>query len=129
MIRFNRALMGKWLWRFAMERDALWRKVVAIKYGSMRGGWCSKEVGGSFGVGVWKCIRRGWDAFASHVRYEVGDGSQVLFWHDVVWGVTFEESFSRTVSYCMWQGYMGRGEYAEAKWHISIKYFVYSTCS
>jgi hypothetical protein len=27
-----------------MERDALWRKVVDIKYGSMRGGWCSKEV-------------------------------------------------------------------------------------
>jgi hypothetical protein len=71
--------MGKWLWRFALERDALWRKVVAIKYGSMRGGWCSKEVEGSFGVGV----RRGWDAFAVHVRYEVGDGSKVLFWHDV----------------------------------------------
>jgi hypothetical protein len=51
MIRFNRALMGKWLWRFALEKDAHWRKVVAIKYGSMRGGWCSKEVGGSFGVG------------------------------------------------------------------------------
>jgi hypothetical protein len=32
---------------------------VDIKYGSMMGGWCSKEVGGSFGVGVWKCIRRG----------------------------------------------------------------------
>jgi len=83
MIKFNRALMGKWLRRFALERDALWRKVVDIKYGSMRGGWCSKEVGGSFGVGVWKCIRRGWDAFAAHVRYEVGDGSKVLFWHDV----------------------------------------------
>lgn len=50
MIQFNRALLGKWLWRFAMERDALWRKVVDIKYGSTRGGWCSKEVGGSFGV-------------------------------------------------------------------------------
>jgi len=23
------------------------------------GGWCSKEVSGSFGVGVWKHIRRG----------------------------------------------------------------------
>jgi hypothetical protein len=57
MIKFNRALMGKWLWRFAFERDALWRKVVNIKYGSMRGGWCSKEVVGSFGVGVWKSIR------------------------------------------------------------------------
>jgi hypothetical protein len=66
-----------------MERDALWRKVVDIKYGSMRGGWCSKEVGGSFGVGVWKYIRRGWDSFAAHVRYKVGDGSLILFWHDV----------------------------------------------
>jgi hypothetical protein len=52
MIQFNRALLGKWLWRFAMERDAFWRKVVDIKYGSTRGGWCSKEVGGSFGVSV-----------------------------------------------------------------------------
>jgi hypothetical protein len=37
-----------------MKRDALWRKVVDIKYGSMRGGWCSKEVGGPYGMGVWK---------------------------------------------------------------------------
>ena len=35
------------------------------------------------GVGVWKCIMRGWDGFAHHVCYEVGDGSKVLFWHDV----------------------------------------------
>jgi len=56
---------------------------VDVKYGSMRGGWCSKEVGGSFGFGIWKSIRRGWDAFAAHVRYEIGNGSKVLFWHDV----------------------------------------------
>jgi len=80
IIQFNKALLGKWLWRFAMESDAIWRKVVDIKYGSIRGGWYSKEVGGPFGVGVWKCIRRGWDA---HVRNEVGDGTRVLFWHDV----------------------------------------------
>jgi hypothetical protein len=61
LIQFNRALMGKWRWRFTVDRDVLWRKVVAIKYGSMRGGWCTKKVGGSFGVGVWKCIRRGCD--------------------------------------------------------------------
>jgi hypothetical protein len=50
MLQLNRALLGKWLRRFAIERDALWRKVVDIKYGSMRGGWSSKEVGGPYGV-------------------------------------------------------------------------------
>jgi hypothetical protein len=34
-------------------------------------------------VWEWKCIRRKWDGFANHVRYDVGDGSKVLFWHDV----------------------------------------------
>jgi hypothetical protein len=42
MLQFNRAMLGKWLWRFATERDALWRRLVDIKYDSIRGGWCSK---------------------------------------------------------------------------------------
>jgi hypothetical protein len=32
---------------------------------------------------VWKCIRRGWEGFAQHLRYDIGDGTKVLFWHDV----------------------------------------------
>ena len=32
--RFNKALLGKWLWRYGMDRAALWRQVVAAKYGS-----------------------------------------------------------------------------------------------
>lgn len=32
---------------------------------------------------MWKCIARGWEGFVRHVRYETGDGSKVLFWHDV----------------------------------------------
>jgi hypothetical protein len=83
-----------------MDMDAFLRKVVDIKCGSMRGGWCSKEVRGPYGVGVWKCMRRGWDAFlAHHVRYEVGYCSKVLFWHDVWCGdlplkTLFPESFT-----------------------------------
>jgi hypothetical protein len=75
LIQFNQALLGKWLWRFANEGEAWWRKFVEMKYDIMRGDWCSKEVGGSYGVGVWKCIRRAWDIFKQHVRFEVGNGS------------------------------------------------------
>ena len=33
LITFNKALLGKWLWRFGKEEDQLWRRVVALKYG------------------------------------------------------------------------------------------------
>jgi hypothetical protein len=67
LCKFNQALLGKWLWRFATEKEAFWRLVVEAKYGSLNGGWCSKEVEGSFGVGVWKHIRRGWSVFLEMV--------------------------------------------------------------
>jgi hypothetical protein len=34
---FNQALLGKWLWRFAVEREAFWRQIVDKKYGSLVG--------------------------------------------------------------------------------------------
>jgi hypothetical protein len=33
--------------------------VIDAKYDSLSGGWGSTEVIGLFGIGVWKCIRRG----------------------------------------------------------------------
>jgi hypothetical protein len=81
--KFNQALMGKWLWRYATEREALWHKIIKAKYEYQDGGWCSKEVSGPYGVGLWKHIRRGCDTFSMGVRFEVGIGSKVRFWHDV----------------------------------------------
>jgi hypothetical protein len=66
--RFNQALLGKWLWCYATEREAYWRKVVEIKYGSMEGDWCTKLVERPFGVGVWKHIRRGWELFSKFLK-------------------------------------------------------------
>jgi hypothetical protein len=40
---FNKALVGKWLWRFGQEENSLWRWVTVMKYGIQRGGWCLKE--------------------------------------------------------------------------------------
>jgi hypothetical protein len=52
---------------------------VEAKYGSLPGGWCSKEVEGPFNVGVWKHIRRWWGVFSSLISFDVGDGSLISF--------------------------------------------------
>jgi len=88
LVLFNRALLGKWLWRFGMDRDAWWRVAVDSKYGSLWGGWCSREVAEAFGVGLWKYIRKGWENFSKFLRYEVGDGNRTRFWHDLWCGDT-----------------------------------------
>ena len=65
--RFNQALLSKWLWRFGLDWDALWRRVVEAKYGSVWGGWCSKEVRGLYGLSLWKNIRREWETFSNNI--------------------------------------------------------------
>jgi hypothetical protein len=52
MRKFNQALLGKWLWRYAYEEGAWWRSVVVAKYGSTWGGWCSCDIIESHGVGL-----------------------------------------------------------------------------
>jgi len=91
---FNQALLGKWLWRFAHEREALWRSVVDAKYGSTWAGWCSLDSHGSHGVGLWKNIRKGWSLFSSHTRFILGNGSRIRFWDDVWCGeMPLKEAF------------------------------------
>ena len=34
----NRALLGKWNWRFAMEENLSWRFLISLKYGVGEGG-------------------------------------------------------------------------------------------
>ena len=29
----NKALLGKWIWRDAFEKENLWKKVIGVKYG------------------------------------------------------------------------------------------------
>jgi hypothetical protein len=81
--QFNEALLGKWLWRFGVEKEALWRQVIVEKYGSMEGGWMSKVPIGPYGVGLWKFIRHRWDKFSRLLKFEVGDGTNIRFWEDV----------------------------------------------
>ena len=55
----NKALLGKWLWRFGVEETRLWRRVVALKFGEEWGGSISKLDRGVHGCGLWRSIRMG----------------------------------------------------------------------
>jgi hypothetical protein len=74
LLMFNCALLGKWLWRYGIERVAWWRVAVDSKFGILWGEWCSLDPVGAFGVGLWKNIMKGWETFLGFSRFEVGDG-------------------------------------------------------
>jgi hypothetical protein len=91
LLKFNCALLGKWLWRFGIERDAWWNPSLAV---CGVGGWCSRELVGAFGVSLWKNIRKRWETFSSFTRFEMGDGVRTKFWHDLWCGNTvLKEAF------------------------------------
>lgn len=51
--KLNKALLSNWNWRFASERDALWRKVIINKFGVGIGDWNSGDIRGGFGTSLW----------------------------------------------------------------------------
>lgn len=53
----NRALLGKWSWRYASKGEVLWKQIIEGKYGKEGAGWHTCEVSGGYGVGVWKALR------------------------------------------------------------------------
>ena len=48
----NRALLGKWVWRFSREDYSIWKEVVRLKYQVEQGGWFIKIPRVSGGVGL-----------------------------------------------------------------------------
>ena len=82
MVSFNKALLGKWMWRFGVEELKLWRRVLAVKYGVEGGGWRTKPIRGSHCCNLWKGIMAGWEDFSTYILFDVGQGNRVRFWHD-----------------------------------------------
>ena len=78
----NKALLGKWNWRFAIEREVLWKKVISHKYGVEEGGWCTQAESGRHGVGLWKAIRKEWLGMYNNLAFRVGNGRRMRFWKD-----------------------------------------------
>ena len=79
LVLTNKALLGKWLWRFGLEEQCLWRRVLVSKFGIEMGGWRTKPTRGLHGCGLWKGIMLGWEDYFQHVEFAVGQGRRVSF--------------------------------------------------
>ena len=53
----NKALLGKWVWRFAEEESTIWKGLIIIKYLVEDGAWFTKSVRGNPRLGPWKVIQ------------------------------------------------------------------------
>lgn len=84
--KFNKALVGKWLWRVLSEKDKLWVRVLEAKYG--RGEqWFQRE--GRIRGSVWWCdlrkicqldVNSGW--MENKLCRKVGNGENIKFWEE-----------------------------------------------
>ena len=79
----NKALFCKWSWRFANDRNSLWRKVICCKFGESNGDWHTCESRGGYGTSLWKEIRKEWLSFFQNAVFALGDERRINFWKDV----------------------------------------------
>ncbi|CAN1252348.1 Putative ribonuclease H protein At1g65750 [Linum perenne] len=91
----NEALLAKWAWRFAVERNAWWRGLMIVKCGKGRSDWQTSWNVGSAGCSMWIWIARSCSLFWRHGYLDPG-GGMCDFWSDVwIRGVRLGEEFPR----------------------------------
>ncbi|RVW72687.1 putative ribonuclease H protein [Vitis vinifera] len=82
LVLLNKALLGKWVWRFARAKDELWKQVLMAKYGQEDLGWRTKKANG----GVWcrglEGILKESDWCWDNMAFNVGKGTRIRFWTD-----------------------------------------------
>ena len=75
----NKSLLGKWKWRLAVDP---WKNLTKLKYGLEEGGWFSAKPKVSFGVSLWKDIRREAQQQKQDCKLILGNGDRIRFWED-----------------------------------------------
>jgi len=83
----NAALLFKWWWRFAIEEEPLWKRVVKSIH--QEGNGLIPSVSGYKCPGPWHTIKNLINdshpmsmKFRQHLKVKVGDGKKVKFWED-----------------------------------------------
>ena len=79
----NKALLLKWLWRFPLEQESIWSKVIQSKFGMHSNRWDAGVARRSTYQSPWGYIFSLYDEFWQLVRLKVGNGRRIRFWEDV----------------------------------------------
>ncbi|XP_071728391.1 uncharacterized protein [Rutidosis leptorrhynchoides] len=97
----NLALLGKWWWRFKIETNSLWVKVIRSIHGDCGGLSLRDDSRHSSRLGTWRNIVNACFflddiniPFRNSFMKSIGDGSSTSFWHEVWIGdKSLRESF------------------------------------
>ena len=90
----NKALLGKWIWKFAIEREFLWKWVMTQTFEEEEGGQRSRGVKDSYMLGMWKTIRNWWESIKGRSHFKIGNGRRIKFWKNRWCGnLSLEEAF------------------------------------
>ncbi|KAM2004953.1 hypothetical protein FF1_000090 [Malus domestica] len=82
-LRFrNVALLAKWLWRFPLEPNSLWHKVIRSKYGLHANGWDANPPRRGSSRCPWSEISAGSPSFLPSCKFVLGNGERLRFWED-----------------------------------------------
>ncbi|CAN0915024.1 Putative ribonuclease H protein At1g65750 [Linum grandiflorum] len=80
----NKALLGKWIWRFGKETDVWWRELITLKFGLERGSeWWTSCAGTTSGWSIWFWVWKESPLFWELSFVDPGSGERVRFWHDI----------------------------------------------
>ncbi|XP_039002867.1 uncharacterized protein LOC120129436 [Hibiscus syriacus] len=82
----NRALLNKWIWRFSLDEESLWKNVVAAKYNYVQDSIIPNDANVRKFSWIWCSIINPAEScgivFLSEVKCVMGNGSKIDFWSD-----------------------------------------------
>ncbi|CAL1377275.1 unnamed protein product [Linum trigynum] len=95
----NQALLCKWWWRFARERDSWWRELISYKFPNDVSEWMKDKIDGPLGLSTWMHILKLKNLFWRFTRIDPGAGADTSFWFDRwVTGGPLDVEFPRIVT-------------------------------
>ncbi|KAE8655306.1 2-succinylbenzoate--CoA ligase [Hibiscus syriacus] len=90
ILNMNRALLGKWSWRFANERNAVWRRLICSKYNLDHASLLFNSKIPTKSSWIWRSVVNTdfkedsfGPKFRSLCRIQVGSGQFIRFWQDI----------------------------------------------